>query len=454
MKPKFEYIKQVLLGVSGGVLALTLSIWGISSSTGAAPEATPTATETPEATPTPAETVGNCSIKDATSNPKLGTFTGQVIDLATGKVLYDQGGDTPSITASSIKVVAAAAAMQALGPNFQMSTKVVYSADRPDTVTLVGGGDPTLTRLTSGSSVYKGAARLSDLAKQVKDWAATNNVPEIKHLVLDSTLFIGSTWDSSWPKYERTAGYQPLITSLMVDGDRANPKLAKSPRSTDPVGRAGLEFKKALGEIAANADISNGQASKSASKIAEVKSAKLLTLIKYMLLVSDNTIAEYLARHVAISQGLPANLESIQSGYQKALASMGLNWTGVVVKDGSGESKFDVIPPGFFNELTAKILGGSKDLKSITQGFPIAGKSGTLSDRFTGANKVARGHVYAKSGSILKAYSLVGYIDAQDGSKLAFALLSSGPKTSVATRAAHDAVAAGIYKCGLELSNK
>ena len=455
-KPKFEYLKQVLIGASSGVLVLALSIWGITANA-ASPNATPTvpATKTPTSTKTPtADTTGSCSIKSQASDPKLGTFTGQVIDLASGKVLYDNGGSTPSITASSIKILAATAAMQALGPNFRMSTKVVYSPSHPDTVILVGGGDPTLRRTGSSSSVYANAPKMSDLAQQVKDWASANNVTAINHVVLDSSLITGSTWDSSWPTAERTQGFQPQITGLMVDGDRLNPSQAQSPRSTDPVGRAGRDFKKALGTIAANADIAPGIAAAGATKIAEVKSATLPTLIKYMVSASDNTLAEFLARHVAISQGLPANLESIQAGYQKALATMGLDWTGVVIKDGSGESKYDVVTPALFNDLMAKVLGGDANLKSIVKGFPVAGKSGTLNGRFTGANAVARGHVFAKTGSIFHAYALVGYMDAKDGSRLGFAFFASGPATSPATRNALDTVTTAAYNCGAKLGDQ
>ena len=456
-KPKFEYLKQVLIGSSSGLLVLALSIWGMTSASGSAsPTPTATATQTPKATETPStDTTGNCSIKEQASDPKLGTFTGQVVNLTNGQVLYDNGGNTPSITASSVKIIAATAAMQALGPNFRMSTKVVYNPSHPDTVILVGGGDPTLRRTGAGSSVYANAPKMSDLAQQVNDWASTNNITTINHLVLDASLITGSTWDSSWPTAERTQGFQPLITGLMVDGDRANPSNAKSARSTDPVGRAGREFKKALGAIAANADISSGLAPAGATKIAEVKSATLPTLIKYMISASDNTLAEFLARHVAISQGLPANLESIQAGYQKALAGMNLDWTGVVIKDGSGESKYDVVTPALFNKVMAQLTAVDHgNLHDILKGFPIAGKTGTLASRFTGENSIARGNVFAKTGSIFHAYALVGYMNAKDGSQLAFAFFASGPATSVATRTALDTVTTAVYKCGADLSNK
>jgi D-alanyl-D-alanine carboxypeptidase/D-alanyl-D-alanine-endopeptidase (penicillin-binding protein 4) len=132
---------------------------------------------------------------------------------------------------------------------------------------------------------------------------------------------------------------------------------------------------------------------------------------------------------------------------------MGLDWTGVQIKDGSGQSKNDKIPPAFFNDLMAKVLAGDANLKSIVKGFPVSGKSGTLAGRFTGDNAVARGAVFAKTGSIYRAYSLVGYINAKDGSKLGFAFFGAGPTTSVATRTSLDTVTTAVYNCGLELSN-
>ena len=458
-KPKFAYLKQVVIGALSGVLVLSLSIVGFgfvgASTTSTTKNSGTTKTDSTKTQITnPATTSGgSCSIATQTADKRLGTFTGQVIDLNTGTVLYDNGGSTGSITASTIKYLTAAAAMKALGSSFKFSTKVVYSPSTPDTITLVGGGDPTLNSLASGDSVYKGAAKLSDLAAQVQTWAQANGVTEVRHLVLDASLFTGSTWETSWPSSERTLGFQPQITALMVDGDRANPRNAVSARSIDPVGHAGRQFKIALGSLAANADITNGVARAGATKIAEVNSAKLSTMIKYMISQSDNTLAEMLARQVALAEGLPANFESIQAAYQKALSSMGLNFNAAAIKDGSGESKNDLITPALFNDLTAKVLAGTADLRSIVSGFPVAGKSGTLVSRFTGANAVARGKVYAKTGSIFHAYSLVGYLDAKDGSRLAFAVFASGPATSVATRTAIDTVVTGIYNCGLDLGN-
>ena len=83
--------------------------------------------------------------------------------------------------------------------------------------------------------------------------------------------------------------------------------------------------------------------------------------------------------------------------------------------------------------------------------LPVSGVSGTLSARFTGASKAARGAVHAKSGYIPGLYSLAGVVMAKDGTPIAFAAFSreAGGKTLYySARAAHDAIAARLYECG------
>jgi D-alanyl-D-alanine carboxypeptidase/D-alanyl-D-alanine-endopeptidase (penicillin-binding protein 4) len=83
--------------------------------------------------------------------------------------------------------------------------------------------------------------------------------------------------------------------------------------------------------------------------------------------------------------------------------------------------------------------------------LPVSGVSGTLSARFTGVSKAARGSVHAKSGYIPGLYSLAGVVMAKDGTPIAFAAFSreaGGKKLYYSARAAHDALAARFYECG------
>ena len=73
-----------------------------------------------------------------------------------------------------------------------------------------------------------------------------------------------------------------------------------------------------------------------------------------------------------------------------------------------------------------RVSAGTNNLDIVRDALPVAGKTGTLAGRFTGDNAVARGHVTAKTGWIDTAYTLSGFIDAADGTRLTFAFYAVG----------------------------
>src|SRR5215510_13761127 len=74
----------------------------------------------------------------------LGRHVGVVVtDLATGEVLFSRQAGSPFVPASNAKLLTAVAALSTLGPSARFTTRVVAGA-RPGSLTLVGGGDPTL----------------------------------------------------------------------------------------------------------------------------------------------------------------------------------------------------------------------------------------------------------------------------------------------------------------------
>ncbi len=422
-------------------------------------DAVESSTPTPEPSrnvpvqPAAASALRTCAIDAAAKDPRLLTFEGSVVNVTTGEVLFDRKADTPASPASGLKVLTAAAALLTIGPNFRMTTRVFEGSD-PGTIVLVGGGDPTLSALPAGvESVYTGAPKLADLAAQTKAAWETNHPGEpITNVILDANYWNPSdSWDATWERSEQTTGYQPEVTALMVDGDRANPQKVTSPRSTDPIGRAGSKFVEAL-DLGTPVTVTVGSASPGMPKLAEVSSQPISTLIAQMLPISDNTLAEMIARVVSKESGGGGTAVSLNSIIPGALVNLGLNPTGVTVRDGSGLSAKNTVPPLLMAQLMAKVSTGAQGLSVIKSALPIAGKTGTLASRFTGANTVARGHVFAKTGWINTARTLSGWVEASDGAVLSFALFALGPVKSNAMDAL-DTVATGIYNCGNNLSN-
>nr|WP_052542729.1 D-alanyl-D-alanine carboxypeptidase [Cryobacterium roopkundense] len=425
----------------------------------ATPTPTPTAT-VPPARPVPgaataASRLRTCSVAGLAADARLANFQGQVMNATTGEVLFDRGGTTASATASVLKVVTSAAALSVLGPDFRATTTVVKGSE-PGQVVLVGGGDLTLSRLPSGAEpFYTGAAHLDDLAAQARAaWDAdpANAGVPMTSLVLDSSYFSGPEWDDGWARSELGLGYMPEITALQVDGDRDNPSRSTSPRSEDPVARAGQAFAEALG---GGVTVSQGTAPPGAAQLGSVQSQPVSTLITQSLIVSDNTIAEMLARLTSIRSGAGNDFASLQQGVVDGLAPYGIDTTGIVIKDGSGLSPANAVSPAYMTALFVKINAREGNLGVIFDGLPVAGgPSGSLSysDRFAGPNSVADGAVFAKTGWITTGYTLSGIIRAADGTPLTFAVYALGNVSDNAKQAI-DTITAGFFRCGDNLSN-
>ncbi len=449
----------LLLG-SGAVFA------GIAvGSAQAAPVPVPTVTATPE--PDPRTLPGTiaapsrlrtCSIASLARDERLNEFFGSVVNATTGEVLFDRQADRAVRTGSVLKVITAAAALAALGPDHRMTTRVV-TGSTPGTVVLVGGGDATLSRLPAGQeSIYRGAPKLSDLAAQtVAAYAAANpDAPGITSLVLDSTFWNpADNWHETWNRDRIAAGYQAPATALMVDGDRNDPRAQTSARSTDPIARAGQWFAQALadaGNPAGVPTISTG-AAVGGTLLGQVQSQPVSTLIGQLLPNSDNTLGEMLARAVSKKIGLDGSTASLTQAITGALDTYGVPTDGLIIKDGSGLATDNAVPARYMAQLFAVINARGNNLGIIMDALPVAGQSGTLASRFTGSNAIARGNVTAKTGWLRSAYSLSGVIRAADGTPLTFAFYSIRTGIPESAKAAHDTLAAAIFTCGDNLSN-
>jgi D-alanyl-D-alanine carboxypeptidase/D-alanyl-D-alanine-endopeptidase (penicillin-binding protein 4) len=449
----------VLLGTGAVFAGVAVASAPVAVPTTAATTAPPR--PTPSAVPT-ASRLRTCSVAGPASDPRLMTLTGSVLRADTGEVLWDHSASVGVSTASTLKLLIASAAVGVLHPDFQIATDVV-DGSTAGTVVLVGHGDATLSALPAGQeSVYAGAPKLSDLASQVVAAYATKHpgVP-ISQVVLDSSYWDPSdNWDPSVKRSEQTQGFQSETTALQVDGDRANPKAETSPRSTNPIGNAGAAFVSALkaadpgGVVDNSVATSTGSALAGSAALGEVKSQPVRTLISQMLLPSDNTLGEMLARVVSKASGFDGTYASLQQAIPGALnSSFKIPAAGLTIVDGSGESANNKVPPAVMTSLLRLIQAGTLNLDVVRAAMPVAGKTGSLATRFTGANAVVRGNVTAKTGWIDTEYSLAGFVTAADGTVLVFTFDAIGPGIKSSATAALDTLTVAAYTCGDNLSN-
>jgi D-alanyl-D-alanine carboxypeptidase/D-alanyl-D-alanine-endopeptidase (penicillin-binding protein 4) len=363
----------------------------------------------------------------------------QVVDVASKDVLLDLDASDPATPASTAKLLTAAAALSTLGPSDTIDTKVVAGSS-PGEVVLVGGGDQTLSR-TAPSQTYPGAPTVADLATQVV--AALPAGTPVTRIVVDSSLFSGPLTASGWGAADAPSSYAAPVTATAVDGARVSP--GSTARSGQPGIDAGSALADALG--ARGAAVVLGEAPAGAKTLATVHSAPISRLVEQALSMSDNMLAEALARQVAIARKLPASFEGSAQAVIAALADAKIDVSGVTLTDGSGLSRNDRVPASV---LTAVVRGAADDslkgTSAILSGLPVAGYDGTLFDR--GDAATAPGTVRAKTGTLLGVHALAGTVVTTDGRLLAFAIVADGSGSDAAAEGALDHVAAALAACG------
>jgi D-alanyl-D-alanine carboxypeptidase/D-alanyl-D-alanine-endopeptidase (penicillin-binding protein 4) len=366
----------------------------------------------------------------------------QVVDVATGDVLYDRNAATPVTPASTAKLLTSVAALMTLDPEQTLTTTVVAGAN-PGEVVLVGGGDPTLSR-TSPAKDYPGAASVADLAAQAK--AALGGAAVTK-VTVDGSLYSGPSVAPGWGPDDAPSSYAAPITAAMVDGGRVSPGATQ--RSGTPATDAGEALASALG--APHAAVGLGAAPPGAKTLATVHSAPISRIIEQALSESDNVLAEAIARQVALARHQPASFTGSAQAVVGALQDAGVSTAGVVLQDGSGLTRADRVPPALLVSLVSGAAGNGKlsRASAILSGLSVAGYDGTLADRADDDPQTAPGAVRGKTGTLLGVHALAGTVITHDGRLLAFAVVAGDTSASQdAAEGALDHVAATLAGCG------
>ncbi|MGH3886762.1 MAG: D-alanyl-D-alanine carboxypeptidase/D-alanyl-D-alanine endopeptidase [Pseudonocardiaceae bacterium] len=377
----------------------------------------------------------------------LGTLSGQVVDPATGTVLWQREPGRPVVPGSTAKLLTCAAALLALDHQARLHTTVLAGSE-PGTVVLVGGGDPTLSAAKPGTlTVYPGAARLDDLVGQVR---ATAPGPVLRVLV-DTDRYPGDTFAPGWLPADVAGGYIAPIEPVMLDGARADPTQEVSPRAAKPATAAAAELARRLG---ADPDtVAVGSAPPGAAVLGDVASPPVQDLVATVLTRSDNVLAEVLAREVAGATGAPPSFSGATQAVLTVLREHGFDVSRATLADGSGLSVHDAVPAMLLTDLLSAAAAPDEfqrrttALRPMLVGLPVAGSSGTLADRYDGPAAGGRGWVRAKTGTLTGVNSLAGTVLDAEGRVLVFALLSNGANP-VSVRPRLDALAAQLRSCG------
>ena len=377
------------------------------------------------------------------ADPNLGALTGRITDAITGAQLWAQGADVPMQPASTNKVLTTAAALLALDRDARLTTRVMASG-QPGVVVLKGGGDPTLSAAPAGQDTwYRDAARISDLGDQVRRSGIFVTTVQV-----DISAFSGPTMAPGWDPADIDGGDIAPMEAVMLDGGRTQPVSVDSARSTTPALDAGRALAVALKVDPAKVTVLPA-GTPSGQEIASVQSPPLIERLRQMMNESDNVMAESIGREVAAEQNRPQSFDGAVQAVLGQLDKAKIDTGNARLLDSSGLSVHD--------RLTAETLDGvvnaaagtdQPKLRPLLDVLPIAGGSGTLSNRYldTDGGRAAAGYLRAKTGSLTGTNALAGIVTDASGRVLTFAFISNnaGPTG----RTAIDALAAVLRSCG------
>ena len=184
-------------------------------------------------------------------------------------------------------------------------------------------------------------------------------------------------------------------------------------------------------------------------QIASVQSATLIERLGELMDVSDNVMAECIAREVAGAMHHPESFAGAVDAVTGRLASAGIDLTGAMLVDSSGLSVDDRLTAKTLDSVIGAAAGRDQPaLRPLLDVLPVAGGSGTLSNRYVDIHTdgAAAGWLRAKTGSLTGTNALAGVVTDESGRVLTFALMSNnaGPTG----RNALDNVAATLRSCG------
>ena len=370
------------------------------------------------------------SAVDAYTNKVVGS-TCALVELD-GRRIVARSVDAPSTPASTLKMATALAAIDVLGPDHTLQTRLVTDG-RIDKGVLkgdlwvVGGGDPILT--TKGyqaafddpDQVWSDFSRVADAITDLGITRITGSI------IGDDSRYDDVRWVRSWPSRYQTGGTVSALSALVVnDGNSGYAQSPDEPTTTRKVGDPPLLFAETLRTVLSQRGVvvegglSTGQAPTDGRELGAVDSLPVIDLVGEMLLDSDNTTAELLTKEIGLAAGGRGSTEAGITAIRQSLQAQGIDIATLVMNDGSG------LDTG--NRATCNLLFDLFERLSATPelvaALPVGGRTGTLRRRMLATPSMTK--VRAKTGTLSGVNTLVGMVDTNQGWSLDFAFMHSG----------------------------
>lgn len=332
-------------------------------------------------------------------------------------------GDRRVVPASVVKLVTAAALLEALPADTTWRTEVLAAGPVADGVlqgdlVIVGGGDPSLGSDDPGAplAAVTAAVRAAGVARIEGS------------VVGDGRAYAGPAHGAGWMWDDLSAPWSPAISALSWNRGVAEPPCEGVAGPGSPVEDPAACFAAAVTEALEAAGVGVDGEPRAAREaddgvhlgapLASLEGPPLADLLGTTLQRSDNAYAEALWRH--LDPETPATAAGARAEVAALFAAVGAEDAAPI--DGSGLSRYSALSA----HTLVRVLDRAEAAPwgPVLAGLlPAAGESGsTLGERLPDL----KGRLSAKTGSMTGVRNLAGWVTDADGRTAPFAVLLTG----------------------------
>ncbi|MFD2628176.1 D-alanyl-D-alanine carboxypeptidase/D-alanyl-D-alanine-endopeptidase [Oceanobacillus kapialis] len=405
-----------------------------------------------------------------------------VRDTKTGKLLYENLGDTRLRPASNMKLLTATAALEVLGKDYTFSTEIKTDGVKKDgqiegNLYLVGKGDPTLTpkdfahfaaqlqdlgvthikgdligddtwyddvRLSpdliwSDESFHYGAQISALTASPDADYDAGSVTLQIKPGIESGDKpIVTVSPDTNYITIHNRAETSPnnAEEDLTVEREHGSNEITLT--GTVPAGAEAMKehmavwdptryamalFQDALQTkgITWSGEMTVGKAPKESSLLFQHNSIPLKELLVPFMKLSNNVHGEVLVKEMGKHKRREGSWEKGLEVMQEELENLGLDGSTLLIRDGSGISHVNLIPANELSKLLF-IVQEKSWFPAFKNALPVAGEP----DKMVGGtlrNRLQDVQVEAKTGTIFGVTTLSGYLQTLSGEDYIFSIM-------------------------------
>ena len=336
-----------------------------------------------------------------------------VYDLTADSVRYEYNSRQTMRPASTMKVVTAITALDHLGGDYQLRTRLYYTGMLEDgtlhgDIYCVGGFDPMVEPL----DIKAFAQSIRDLGVNTFD----GNIYADRSMKDALEYGEGWCWDDKNPQ---------LMALSVGRKDNFTDQLMAELR------RDGVRM--------LDCGVGWGRCPETAALLS-VRTHSIDQLLQRMMKKSDNFYAEALFYQVAkaVSEHRTARAADACTAVKRLIRRIGLDDKDYRIADGSGLSLYNYVSAELETMLLRYAWQNERIFEHLYPSLPIAGVDGTLEKRMRGT--AAQGNVHAKTGTVTGISSLAGYCTTADGHVLAFSIINQGVLNSKPGRDFQDRV--------------